>query len=81
MGASFIFATRIGFSAENAETILRDIPASPGVFALYGTGLEADLWSLVLLAIGVAIRWVCRLSYSRAGSNQPAVVSPAALPE
>jgi len=51
------------------------------VFALYGTGLEADLWSLVLLAIGVAIRWVCRLSYSRAGSNQPAVVSPAALPE
>ena len=42
MGASFIFATRIGFSAENAETILRDIPASPGVFALYGTQENAE---------------------------------------
>jgi len=51
------------------------------VFALYGTGLEADLWSLVLLAIGVAIRWVCRLSYSRGGSILPAEASPAVLPE
>lgn len=28
------------------------------LFAAYGTGLEACLWSLALLAIGLAIRWV-----------------------
>jgi len=42
VGASFIFATRIAFSAENAETILRDIPALPGVFALYGAQENAE---------------------------------------
>jgi len=53
------------------------------VFALYGTGLEADLWCLVLLAIGLALRAVMRRlsSRSRGGSSQPAVPSPAALPE
>ena len=28
------------------------------LFALYGSGLEADLWCLVLLVLGVAVRWV-----------------------
>jgi APA family basic amino acid/polyamine antiporter len=51
------------------------------LFAFYGAGLEANLWGLVLLLIGLAIRWICHLTYSRGGSNQPAVVSPAALPE
>lgn len=27
------------------------------LFAIYGSGLEADLWCLVLLVIGVAVRW------------------------
>jgi APA family basic amino acid/polyamine antiporter len=27
------------------------------LFALYGSGLEADLWCLVLLVLGVAVRW------------------------
>jgi basic amino acid/polyamine antiporter, APA family len=38
-------------------------------FAIYGTGLEADLWCLVLLATGLAIRAVMRRLNSRAGSN------------
>jgi len=28
------------------------------LFAFYGSGAEADLWCLVLLAIGLAVRWV-----------------------
>ncbi|HEY6048168.1 MAG TPA: APC family permease [Sphingomicrobium sp.] len=38
-------------------------------FAIYGTGLEADLWCLVLLATGLAIRAVMRRLNSRAGSS------------
>jgi len=44
-------------------------------FAFYGAGLEADLWSLVLLVSGLAIRFILRL---RAGSNPVAAKSPAA---
>jgi APA family basic amino acid/polyamine antiporter len=52
------------------------------VFAMYGTGLEADLWCLVLLAAGLAVRFVVRLSSrSRAGSIHLAEGSPAELPE
>lgn len=29
-------------------------------FAVYGSGLETSMWVLVLLAIGLAVRWVCR---------------------
>jgi APA family basic amino acid/polyamine antiporter len=53
------------------------------VFALYGTGLEADLWCLVLLAAGLAIRTAVRRLSSRSpsGSIPLAEVSPAVLPE
>jgi APA family basic amino acid/polyamine antiporter len=53
------------------------------VFAMYGTGLEADLWCLVLLAAGLAIRTVVRHLSSRSpgGSSPLEVASPAALPE
>ena len=44
-------------------------------FAFYGAGLEADLWSLVLLAGGLAIRFILRLI---ADSSQAAETSPAA---
>lgn len=52
------------------------------VFAMYGTGLEADLWCLVLLAIGLAVRVVVkRLSpRSRGGSIQLAEAIPVAPP-
>jgi hypothetical protein len=43
------------------------------VFATYGLGMEAMLWSLVLLAIGVAIRTIMRKLNSRAGSSPVAV--------
>lgn len=47
------------------------------VFAAYGTGLEASLWCLVLLAAGLAIRAVVRRLNSRA-SNQAPAAAPAA---
>jgi APA family basic amino acid/polyamine antiporter len=48
------------------------------VYALYGTGAEADMWCLVLLATGLAIRAISRW---RGGSTPLAEGSPAALPE
>ena len=47
-------------------------------FATYGTGLEADLWCLVLLAIGLTLRAVVRELSARRSSTETA---PAALPE
>ena len=38
-------------------------------FAIYGTGLEADLWCLVLLVAGLSIRAVMRRLNSRADSS------------
>lgn len=48
-------------------------------FALYGTGLEADLWCLVLLAAGITIRAVVRRLSSRADSSL-AVANPITPP-
>jgi len=48
------------------------------VFAIYGTGAEADLWCLVLLAAGLAIRAVMRRLNSRASS--PATEAALAAP-
>lgn len=52
------------------------------VFAMYGTGLEADLWCLVLLAVGLAVRaLVARISpRSPGGSIQLAEAIPAVPP-
>ena len=49
-------------------------------FATYGIGMEPVLWSLVLLAIGIAIRGIMHWLESRAGSSPPAAASPAAPP-
>ncbi len=49
-------------------------------FATYGIGVEADLWSLALLAAGLAIRAVIHRLNSRA-TNPPAATAPAAPPE
>jgi APA family basic amino acid/polyamine antiporter len=50
-------------------------------FALYGTGLEADLWCLALLAAGLAIRAVVRRFSSRSpiGSTPLVEASPTVL--
>ena len=47
-------------------------------FATYGIGLEAGLWSVVLLAVGIAIRAVMHRLNSRATSPQaaPAPTAP-----
>jgi APA family basic amino acid/polyamine antiporter len=45
-------------------------------FATYGIGLEAGLWCLVLLAIGMAIRTVMHRLNSRADFNRPAAETP-----
>jgi APA family basic amino acid/polyamine antiporter len=50
------------------------------LFAFYGVGYEAAGWSLVLLAIGYALRLVMRRLNSRASSRAAEIV-PAALPE
>ncbi len=42
MAAPFEFAHRIAFSPENAESLLREIPAAPGVFALRGADASAE---------------------------------------
>jgi APA family basic amino acid/polyamine antiporter len=50
-------------------------------FAIYGTGLEADLWCLVLLVLGLAIRAVMRRLNSPIGSSRLVEATPAVLPE
>ena len=49
-------------------------------FAAYGTGLEACLWCLALLATGLAIRTVMRRLNSRGGSIPALEAIPAAPP-
>lgn len=49
-------------------------------FAIYGTGTEADLWCLVLLAAGLAIRAVMRRLNSLAGSSPLVEAIPVAPP-
>jgi APA family basic amino acid/polyamine antiporter len=72
-----------------AIAALRQRPGSPSVaaitvgilftgFAFYGIGLEANLWGLILMATGLAIRQVMRW---RGGSSLGAAASPAAPPE
>ena len=52
------------------------------LFAFYGAGLEANLWGLVLLLIGLAVRWCChRLTRLRGGSTLAVGASPGALQE
>jgi APA family basic amino acid/polyamine antiporter len=50
-------------------------------FAIYGTGMEADLWCLALLAAGLAIRWVMRRLNSPADSSPRVAAIPAAPQE
>ena len=47
-------------------------------FAAYGTGVEADLWCLVLLAIGLAIRAIVRRFSS--GATSPALAAAQVAP-
>lgn len=49
-------------------------------FAAYGTGLEASLWCIALLAVGLVIRAGMRRFNSRAETNLPAVAIPGAPP-
>lgn len=45
------------------------------LFAFYGVGVEANLWGLALLLIGLVVRWACRHSGSRLDSpiSEPTV--------
>jgi APA family basic amino acid/polyamine antiporter len=49
-------------------------------FGTYGTGLEADLWCLALLAAGLVIRAVMHRLNSRAGSSPLEVAIPGVPP-
>ena len=45
------------------------------LFAFYGVGAEANLWGLVLLIAGLAVRWMCcRLTLWRDESRQQAAL-------
>jgi APA family basic amino acid/polyamine antiporter len=45
-------------------------------FAIYGIGLEPALWSLALLAVGLAVRWIMhRLGAQARSSLEPAVAA------
>lgn len=52
------------------------------LFALYGAGAEANLWGIVLLAIGLAARWLSRrFTGSGSGSIRGSEAEEAAPPE
>jgi len=42
MSAAFQFAHRIGFSADDSDALLREIPAAPGVLALRGADARSE---------------------------------------
>jgi APA family basic amino acid/polyamine antiporter len=65
-------AWRRDTSAAAKLVIALSIPYS--LFALYGSGLDANLWGLVLIVIGLAVRWLCRRL------NSSAATLPAAVP-
>jgi APA family basic amino acid/polyamine antiporter len=52
-------------------------------FAFYGTGLEADLWCLVLLAAGIAVRFVSQRFNSRrpGATSQLVTANQATIPD
>jgi basic amino acid/polyamine antiporter, APA family len=52
-----VAALRTGANALGRSAILVSILFS--LFAFYGAGLEANLWGLVLLLIGLGVRWLC----------------------
>lgn len=52
-------AIRIGARGPAMAAICLGIVFS--LFAFYGAGLEANLWGFVLILVGLAVRWICRL--------------------
>jgi basic amino acid/polyamine antiporter, APA family len=49
-------------------------------FAFYGSGAEADLWTLALMAVGLVVLIVMRRFNSSASTSPPVEASPAAPP-
>jgi APA family basic amino acid/polyamine antiporter len=58
-GIGALAALRTGPSAYATIAIVASIMFS--LFAFYGAGWEANLWGLVLMLIGLVVRWLCRL--------------------
>jgi APA family basic amino acid/polyamine antiporter len=50
------------------------------LFVFYGAGAEANLWGLVLLAIGLGVRWAMRRFSSSASTIPAPAAAPAAPP-
>ena len=50
------------------------------LFAFYGSGAEADLWVLALMAVGLAVLIVMRGINSRAGSSPVEALHPVGPP-
>ncbi|WP_051531729.1 amino acid permease [Sphingomonas sp. URHD0057] len=69
--------TALGRLPRGFMTVVTVVGTVYALWTLYGAGLEATAWGLVLLATGIPVYLVMR---SRAGSSRPAAASPAAPP-
>jgi basic amino acid/polyamine antiporter, APA family len=67
-------------SPSTANRVLIAVALIFALFAFYGSGLEANLWGLVLIAVGLAVRAVMQRLNSRGGSSPLEELAPAAPP-
>jgi APA family basic amino acid/polyamine antiporter len=78
------FVSALAAWKANSSTGARSIVVGAvlfSAFAAYGTGLEACLWGIALLAVGLIIRAAMRRFNSNAETNLPAVLNPVVPPE
>jgi APA family basic amino acid/polyamine antiporter len=64
-----------------AERAIIVVAIGFSLFALWGSGIEANGWGLVLLALGYGLRIFMRRLSSPGGSSRPPAASPVVLPE
>lgn len=76
-GVSALRLTSRGILPRGLLTLLAILGTLYALWTLYGAGVEATGWGLVLLATGVPVYWFMR---SRAGSTPAAADAPAAPP-
>jgi APA family basic amino acid/polyamine antiporter len=77
-GVSALRLTASGQMRRGLLTVVTVAGTLYALWTLYGAGLEATGWGLVLLATGIPVYWLMR---SRGHSSRPAADDPAAPPE
>jgi APA family basic amino acid/polyamine antiporter len=76
--AAALRLTQVGTLKRGLMTGVTVVGAIYGLWALYGAGLEANIWGAVLLATGIPVYLLMR---SKAGSSRAAEANPAAPPK